>query len=53
MAVSTYPYFALYVPQKSMLLSLVLTFSFGPFGIFYSAVLGGLITLLPMLSSVF
>jgi hypothetical protein len=42
---SAYPPVPMYVPQKSMILSLVLTFFFGPFGMLYSTVLGALIML--------
>jgi hypothetical protein len=41
---STYPP-AYYVPQKSIVLSLVLTFFLGPFGMLYSTVWGGLVML--------
>lgn len=46
---SAYPNLPFYVPQKSMILSLVLTFFFGPFGMFYSTVLGGLVMLVAYL----
>ena len=42
---SAYPQSPVYVPQKSMVLSLVLTFFFGPFGMFYSTTLGALVML--------
>jgi hypothetical protein len=42
---SAYPNIPVYVPQKSMILSLVLTFFFGPLGMLYSTILGGLIML--------
>lgn len=34
------------INQKSVMLALVLTFFFGPFGMMYSTILGGLIMLL-------
>ncbi|HEY0786195.1 MAG TPA: hypothetical protein VGD62_10020 [Acidobacteriaceae bacterium] len=40
-----YSQMPVFVPQKSMLLSLVLTFFFGPLGMFYSTILGGLVML--------
>ncbi len=46
---SAYPTIPVYVPQKSMVLSLVLTFFFGPFGMFYSTVLGGFVMLVAYL----
>ena len=42
---SAFPPVTMYVRQKSMLLSLVLTFFFGPFGMFYSTILGGFVML--------
>jgi hypothetical protein len=41
---STYPP-AFAAPQKSIILSLVLTFFLGPFGMLYSTVWGGLVML--------
>jgi len=42
---SAYPQIPVYVPQKSIILSLVLTFFFGPLGMLYSTVIGALIML--------
>ncbi len=42
---SAYPQIPVYIPQKSMILSLVLTFFFGPLGMLYSTVIGALIML--------
>jgi hypothetical protein len=42
---SAYPQSSIYVPQKSMVLSLVLTFFFGPLGMLYSTMIGAIIML--------
>ena len=42
---SAYPNVPTYIPQKSMVLSLVLTFFFGPFGMLYSTIIGALVML--------
>jgi hypothetical protein len=46
---SAYPQSPVYGPQKSIVLSLVLTFFFGPFGMLYSTVMGGIIMLIAYL----